>query len=163
MADLDFDFNPAAVEDRPDYGILPVGEYVGEVTESDYLATKKGTGKYIKLTFTIMEGPYVGRKYFDNLNVQNENKQAMDIANATLKELLVAMNITVPFKKTEQLHGIPVLMKVGVSKRKDTGEDQNTVRYKPLSARGQAAPRAAAPAGAPSPAPDAPKKKPWEK
>ena len=162
MADLDFTFNANEIEDRQDFSPLPVGDYIGEVTESDYLPTKKGTGKYIKLVFTILDGPYAGRKFFDNLNVINENKVAMDIANQSLKELLVATGLSnKPFTKTLTLHNIPVKMKISIGKRKDTGEEQNSVRYKPLN---EIAPRlAVVPSSSPAAQAEGPKKKPWEK
>jgi hypothetical protein len=81
MAKLDFVFDPNTVEDRPDFSLFPVGEYIAEVTASDYKPTKSGNGKYIELEFTILDGEYAGRKYWDRLNVRHENKVAMDIAN----------------------------------------------------------------------------------
>lgn len=164
MAELDFTFNPDTVEDRQ-FSVFPIGEYIGAVTESDYLATKNGKGKYIKLVFTILEGPLAGRKYFDNLNVQHENKQAMDIANSALKELLIAAGIVnVPFKRTDQLHNIPVKLKVSMGKPRDNGEEQNSVRYKPrVEVAGQIQRPAASAQKPTAPAPGEPKKKPWEK
>ena len=165
MADLGFVFNASEVEARQGFDLLPPGEYIGEITESDFLVTKKGNGQYIKLVFTILDGPFAGRKYFDNINIKHENKVAMDIAQGTLKELLTACGLEhKPFSQTHTLHGIPVKMKIGMSKRKDTGEDQNTVRYKNLKDSGSRAPAASPSTPAAYTAPsDAPKKKPWEK
>jgi hypothetical protein len=42
MAKLDFIFDPNTVEDRPDFSLFPVGEYIAEVTASDYKPTKSG-------------------------------------------------------------------------------------------------------------------------
>jgi len=158
MAKLDFIFDPNTVEDRPDFSLFPVGEYVAEVTASDYKPTKSGNGKYIELEFTILDGEYAGRKYWDRLNVRHENKVAMEIANSSMKDLMKA--IGKPNEHcgdTSMLHGIPVKLKIGMSKRKDTGEDQNTVRYKPLGSPTVSAIRPS------SVSSDGPKKKPWEK
>lgn len=158
MAELDFVFDPNTIEDRPEFGLFPVGEYIAEVTSSDYKPTKSGNGKYIELEFTILDGEYAGRKYWDRLNVQHENKMAMDIANASFKDLMKAIGKpNEPCRNTSMLHGIPVKLKIGMSKRKDTGEDQNTVRYKPVNAPTASAVK---PTGGDA---GAPKKKPWEK
>jgi hypothetical protein len=160
MAELDFTFDPNTIEDRVEFTIYPVGEYIAEVTASDYKPTKSGNGKFIELEFTILDGEYAGRKYWDRLNVQHENKMAMDIANSSMKDLMKAIGKpNEPCRNTSMLHGIPVKLKVGISKRKDTGEDQNTVRYKPINAPAVSAsrPQASAAGG------NAPKKKPWEK
>ena len=158
MAELDFVFDPNTIEDRPDFGLFPVGEYIAEVTGSDYKITKSGNGKYIELEFTILDGEYAGRKYWDRLNVRNENKVAMDIANSSMKDLMKAIGKpNEPCSNTNMLHGIPVKLKIGISKRKDTGEDQNKVNYKSLGSPTTSAIR---PSGVSS---DGPKKKPWEK
>jgi len=158
MAELDFTFDPNTVEARPDFSPFPVGEYIAEVTGSDYKTTKSGNGKFIELEFTILDGEYAGRKYWDRLNVRHENKVAMDIANAALKDLMHAIGKpNEPCNNTNMLHGIPVKLKVGMSKRKDTGEDQNTVRYKPINAPTTAAIKQTVSNS------DGPKKKPWEK
>ncbi|MEK9693909.1 MAG: DUF669 domain-containing protein, partial [Rhodospirillaceae bacterium] len=73
-------------------------------TDSDYKVTKNGTGKYIELEFTILDGEYAGRKFWDRLNVMNENKTAQDIANATLKTILDAIGHTGSFRDTSMLH-----------------------------------------------------------
>jgi len=159
MADLDFVFLASEVPERPDFSLFPVGEYIAEVTASDYKPTKSGNGKYIELEFIILDGEYAGRKYWDRLNVQHENKTAMDIANSSLRDLLEATGLSSqPFSKTITLHNIPVKLKIGISKRKDNGEEQNTVRYKSVDST---SPKISLKVvGNTS---DGPKKKPWEK
>lgn len=170
MAKLDFDFNASEIEDRPGFETYPVGDYIAEVTASDYRDTKAGTGKYIYLEFTILDGEFAGRKYFERLNVQNENKIAMDIANSNLKDLLTACGIHgKPFNDTMSLHNKPVMLKIGVDKK-----GGNTVRFKPAKGGATARPTAPAKRGIAAQAEDeaapttttttaAPKKKPWEK
>jgi hypothetical protein len=159
MAELDFTFDPNTIEDRVEFTIYPVGEYIAEVTASDYKPTKAGNGKFIELEWTILDGEYAGRKYWDRLNVKHENKVAEDIANSSMKDLMKAIGQpNERCKNTNMLHGIPVKLKIGISKRKDTGEDQNTVRYKPINAPASVPRPQASVAGG-----NAPKKKPWEK
>ena len=172
MAELiGFDFNPDAVTDRPGKTLLPVGDYIAEVTDSDFKDTKNGLGKYINLEFTIVDGEYVGRKFYENLNVMNKNEKTVEIANRALKDLIRAVNMLgKPFKNSEMLHNIPLKVRVTMGKRTDNGEDENRLRF--LSINEVSAPVATAPAAAwsqasasPSAAAtgNAPKKKPWEK
>lgn len=160
MALLDFEFDPATVEPSK-YGLLPVGEYIAEITNSDYKATKNGTGQYIELEFTILDGEHVGRKFWDRLNVRNENKQAQDIANAQLKTILEAIGYVGQLRDTSVLHNRPLKMKLAITTRKGTGEEQNSAKYFPLNGAPKgAAPSAAKPAGQTA---GAAKPKPWER
>lgn len=162
MALLDFEFDPSTVEGNK-YGLLPVGEYIAEVTNSDYKVTKNGTGKYIELEFTILDGEYAGRKFWDRLNVVNENKQAQDISNATLKDILTAVGHVGRFRDTSNLHNIPMKMKISITTRKGSGEEQNSARYSGLN-KSTPTVRAAAPQGAAAaPAASGAKPKPWER
>jgi len=137
MPELDFVFNPAEVPDRPSFEVFPPGDYTGEVTASDYKPTKAGNGKYIEFEITILDGQYAGRKYWERLNVRHENKQAMDIANSTLKEMVRAAGMgDAPLRRTEDIHGKPMKMIMRIVPKKEggkpTGESQNAVRYKSL-------------------------------
>lgn len=161
MALLDFEFDPSTVEGSK-YGLLPVGEYIAEVTNSDYKVTKNGTGKYIELEFTILDGEHAGRKYWDRLNVMNENKQAQDIANATLKDILAAIGHTGNLRDTSNLHNKPLKMKISITTRKGSGEEQNSARYSGINKAGPTT-RAAAPQEASAPAAGGAKPKPWER
>lgn len=163
MALLDFEFDPSTVEGNK-YGLLPVGEYIAEVTNSDYKVTKNGLGKYIELEFTILDGEYAGRKFWDRLNVINDNKQAQEIANATLKDILTAIGHAGNLRDTSHLHNRPLKMKISITTRKGSGEEQNSARYSGINKSAPTA-RAAAPTAAPagSAAPAGAKPKPWER
>ena len=168
MAELHgFEFNPDAVTDRPGKTLLPVGEYVVEITDSDFKDTKNGLGKYINFEFTVLDGEYVGRKFYENLNVVNRNDKTVEIANRALKDILRATNtLGKPFKNTAMLHNIPLKVRAAMGKRSDNGEDENRFRFFAInesvpsdaSATPVTAVRAASVAS-----PDGPKKKPWEK
>lgn len=162
MALLDFDFDPSTVEPSK-YGLLPVGEYIAEVTNTDYKATKNGTGKYIELEMTILDGEYAGRKFWDRLNVINENKQAQDIANSTLKDILAAIGYVGSFRDTSVLHNRPMKMKLAIKTRQNSGEEQNSAKYFPLNGAMKATAATTAKTVATNPAAGAAKPKPWER
>ena len=159
MAYIDFDFDPKTVEPSK-FGLCPIGEYIAEVTESDYKTTKDATGKYIELKMTILDGSQVGRTITDRLNVKHINQTVVDIAQRTLKDILDAIGHAEQFRDTSVLHSRPMKIKVSITTRKTTGEDQNSIRYFPVSGGTKTpttvASSAAAAAGAAKP-------KPWER
>lgn len=170
MAELHgYDFDADSVTDRPGAVLLPVGDYVVEITESDFKATKNGLGKYISLEFTIIDGERVGRKFFVNLNVLNRSEKTVEIANRAVKDLLRATNqLGKPFTNSAMLHNIPLKVRATMGKRSDNGEDENRFRFSAVNEVASSDPPApAASAHKPqSPAAasgNAPKKKPWEK
>ena len=76
-----------------DYSLLPDGEYQVEITDCNLGDNKQGTGKILKITYTILDGEYSRRKIFDNLNIINESQQAQAIANNALNGILKAIDI----------------------------------------------------------------------
>lgn len=146
MASLQNYYQP---DDKPSEGFepLPAGEYIAAIVDSEMKSTQSGTGEYLKLTWEVMDGKYKGRKLFENLNLQNPNAQAVEIARGTFAAIRRATGVVEP-KDSVELHNIPVLIRVGVKKREDTGELQNRITsYKPKSAQQQQV----APAGVAAP------------
>ena len=127
------------------------------VDETEMKPTKDGSGAYLQVRFTVLDGQYVNRKVFTRMNLQNSNPTAQEIAYKQLSALCHAVNV-LQLQDTVQLHGLPLKVKVKV--RKDsTGqyEDQNEVTaYKNINEHVdmQAAP--AAPTLGATPAPAAP-------
>ena len=169
MADLyGYNFDADSVPDRPGAMLLPVGEYIVEITDSHFKDTKNGLGKYISLEFTIIDGERVGRKFFVNLNVLNKSEKTVEIANRAVKDLLRATNqLGKPFTNSAMLHSIPFKVGVTMGKRSDKNEDENRFRYSAINEIASSDPPAAStPAPrpqAPAAGDNAPNKKPWEK
>lgn len=129
MPELPQGFDP----DKGDYGtfgppdVMPAGNYKATIVESEKKENKKGTGFYIRLVIEILDGDHKGRKLFEILNLWHENPQTTRIAMAELTQLCNACGGDRP-KGTEQLHGIPFMVKVGQRRREDTQEMQNSIR-----------------------------------
>lgn len=125
MAELTF--NAAAVE--PDAGApeaVPAGWYIVAADQSENKPTKDGINTYTKFRFSILDGVYKGRKVFHNFNLVHTNPQTSEIAQRQLSALCHATGV-LQLVNTEQLHGIPIKIKVGV--REDPGYDkQNDIR-----------------------------------
>ena len=92
---------------------VPPGDYNLQITNSDVKPTKDGKGKYIWLEETILDGPYAGRKVFDQLNLWNANPTASKIAEVAFTRLCKACG-KVQIQDTAELHGIPFVATVGV-------------------------------------------------
>lgn len=147
-------FNAQEVEPSTGFDPIPVGDYLAIISNSEEKTTKAGDGSYVKLEFTIIEGKYEGRKLWENLNLENPSQEAVKIARATLSSICRALSILRPVQDSIELHDQPLVIKVGVEKRKDTGEMQNRIKSYKSRSDGLSAPTAAAAAGS---------KKPWEK
>ncbi len=126
-------------EDYGTYGSpdpVPAGEYKCMMVESEMRETRSGSGEYLRCVFEIVEGDYKGRKLFSNLNLVNENAVAVRIANAELKAICAACGGLRP-QNSEELHNIPLILRVIQKKREDTGDMQNEVKgYKSVADQG---------------------------
>lgn len=145
-----FSFDTQSVPARDPITVLPAGWYTGQVTESEIIDTRSGTGEALKLTITVLDEGNRGRKIWVRLNIKNQNPEAERISKQQLRELCEAIGIT-SLRDTTDLHMRPFEMKVKV--RVDlTGayDDQNDVTRFRAVGSGSDAPRA--PAGLPRPA-----------
>ena len=120
-------FDAAKVEPDSGFDPLPVGNYRVVISDTAEKVNSAGTGSYVRLTFDVVAGQYMGRKLWENLNLQNPNKQAVDIAMSQLSAICRAIGVLTP-RDHVQLRNIPLDVLVGLSKRKDTGEPQNTIK-----------------------------------
>lgn len=131
MAVLNFD--ATAVAPQQEMKPIPEGEYKAAIVKSENKATKAGTGSYLSVEFEIVEGEYKGRKLWINLNLNNPNATAVEIAKAELSAICHAVGVLRP-RDSAELHNRPMFISVKLEKRKDTGEMQNRVKgYKSLS------------------------------
>jgi hypothetical protein len=147
MAKLGFIFDSSNQQGQDVNDVLPAGDYMMQVVQSEVRTTKDGASQYVWLEFDILDGEHQGRKYWERLNIWNANPTAAEIANRALTSLTRACGL-VAVEDTEDLHFKPVKVRMGVSKRKDTGELQNRATY--LAAQEGGAPQG--PARAPAPA-----------
>ena len=136
-------FNAATVAPQDAFDTLPAGWYNVRMTASENKPTKDGQGSYLALTLTVMDGPAVGRKIFDRLNLNNKNPKAVEIAYQTLSSI-----------NAMQLGAILELNNAG-----QYAEGNETAGYKKIEGGGGAP---AAPAWVqPAPIPAAPVAQPW--
>ena len=153
MATLNF--NAANVAPQSSFDLLPAGDYIAQVTESSLKPTKANTGMILNLTWTVLDGPYVNRKIFDRINIQNQNPEAEKIGQSQLSAICHAVGV-LNLADSNQLHGRPCKLKVKVRKDEQWG-DSNEVKGYSAVAGSTASPASAASAPAASAAP------PWAK
>ena len=126
MANLN-GFNAADVEPTGNFEPIPAGKYLAAITESEMKATKNGSGSYLQLTFTIIEGQHKNRVLWARLNLDNPNATAVRIAQAELSAICHATGVMQP-RDSADLHNLPLMITVKLRKREDTGELTNEVK-----------------------------------
>jgi hypothetical protein len=120
-------FDAASVEPSEGFEPLPAGKYNAVITDSETRENKAGTGSYLRLTFQIMDDPYQGRLLWENLNLEHPNAQAVQIAQGKLSAICRAVGVLQP-QDSQELHDLPLVVKVRCKKRADTGEITNELQ-----------------------------------
>ena len=128
MARFDTAFDATGIEPTTGYDVLPAGKYRAQIVESEMRVTRNGMGQFLWLMLDIIEGPYQGRKLFDQLNLVNSNPQTVEIAQRTLSAICHATG-KLQVNDSVDLHLVPMTIQVGVKPPKDGYSEKNTIRY----------------------------------
>ncbi len=137
-------FNPDEVSD--DREIVPADTYNAHIIESSMGETR--SGQMLKLTWEIIDGPLAKRRVWENLNIVNQNAQAQEIAQRSLKRICAAVGYVGVLTDSEHLHFKPCTITVAIRPPEGQYGEQNIVKgYKAMGGVG-APTQAAAPAGA---------------
>ena len=153
MAFLGKAFDPMAIEPSTgDFDLLPAGKYPAIITDSEMVPTKAGTGHYLKMTFEIIDGPKKSRKVWANLNLDNPNKKAEEIAWSELSSIGRALGAGT-FDDTAELHNKPLVISVKIEPGKNGYGDSNKISaYLSMNEPVSMAPAPEAPAPVSAPA-----------
>lgn len=128
MTQLNFD--ATQVEPSAALDPIPSNKYIAAITASENKPTKAGTGTYLQLEFTVLDGEYKGRKVWSRLNLNNPNSQAVDIARSELSAICRAVGV-MQVRDSSQLHNIPLVISVKL-KQDASGEIHNEIKgYSP--------------------------------
>lgn len=125
---------------------IPAGKYIAVITETEMKPTKAGGGKYLQLTFQIIDGEYKGRLVWARLNLENKSELTVRIARAELSAICRACGVMQP-KDSIELHGVPLEITVGLKRRDDTGDLANIIKGYTKKGGATSAPRAPAGVG----------------
>lgn len=133
MAFLPAAFDARTVAPATELGALPAGEYLVAITDSALEYTKAGDGQFLKLVFTVLDGPHQHAKVFDRLNIVNRSPTAVEIAQRALSAICHATGVLAIQDSTE-LHNKPLRIKVSYEPPKDGYSEQNRIKaYKPAN------------------------------
>jgi hypothetical protein len=136
MANLGSTFDASTVEPNRPPELLPPARYVVQIVASEMRVTKDGHGQYLWFEMDILEGPYQGRKLFEQLNLVNANAQTVEIARRNLSAICHAVG-KMQVQDSEELHLIPFIADVRVKQPNQGEKDnaygpKNTARYLPI-------------------------------
>lgn len=170
MANLsDLNYDPSKVEDvgEGNFRALPPGIYNVVIVDSQLRETKAGNGKFLEITYQVIEGREVGQTVKDRINVMNPSETAQRIGLSQLKKICEAVGHKGQLGDSCQLHGKPMAIKVSIEEFESNSEKgkmlksnrvenrmprQSAATSAATSAPQQSAPGAQA-ATAPAPAP----------
>lgn len=140
--------------DRPDaatgFDVLPAGWYPIEIEKAEIKTTKAGTGKYLHLEMTVLDGEqgFGGRKLFPNINLMNPSTKAVEIGQRELAALGQACGLGA-ITDSDELLGHQVEARVKVEQQDGYEPDNRVTAYRAIG--GAAAKRETAPRSAPEP------------
>ncbi len=131
------DFNSEGVSDSTSFDVLPDGtEVLCVVSESEMKENSKGDGSFLALTFDSIDEAHPDRKFWERLNLVTQRdddkaRKMVQIAESQLAQLCRACG-KVQVGDSEELHGIPVVLRLGVEPAKGDYPARNKVKaYKP--------------------------------
>ena len=120
-------FDSQSVEPQEDFEVIPPGKYPVSIDTAEVKQTKSEKGHYLKLTLSILGGPFRNRKLWDQINIDNPNQICVEIGLRTLAALGQAIGIA-RMTNTDELIGKFCIAHVKVK------NDQNSIRtYSPLT------------------------------
>lgn len=155
MLPMNYTVDPTAVEESID--ALPAGEYIVQAIEASYEPNSKNTGKILKITYEVLDGHFKGRKIFENLNLENPNKQAEEISRRSLNSLCLAIGLK-ELQSPSQILRTPLTVKLNFKKDEKYGDRNEIKKHLPLALG-----KAGDPAQPSQPQPNEEKKHVWEK
>lgn len=122
------DFDPNSVPPSEPRETIPEGWYQAVIVKSEEKETKDTRGSYIEMQFQIIAGPHEGHKVYGRYNLNNPSDQAVGIARSDIAAIVKAIGATGAIKSTEQMHDIPMQIKVVVRPPKGEYAAQNEIK-----------------------------------
>jgi hypothetical protein len=118
---------------------IPAGDYLAHIIKAVFKQTKKKTGHYLALDIRVLEGEHKGHALFSNLNLDNPNPVAVEIANKELNTICQALgksNVIDSDELLQQPMIVTVIVKEGDANYPPSNE---IVNYSAVPGPGQTA------------------------
>lgn len=144
MAFINFSKEDVGELTSGDFALMPAGKYQAQISNHEWKETQKG-GHLLALTLEITGPEYVGRKIWDNLNLDCSSEEAQKIAVRTFKSICDVCSAEAYYdglftvedaeQMTEYLEALPeqlyakdITVNLGIEKGKDGYVDKNKVK-----------------------------------
>lgn len=124
---VQFAYDATQHEPEVGYKALDAGWYTVSVTKTELVPTKKEGGLMLVCSYTVLDGPALGKSITNRFNVKNNNKQAEDISARELSALCHCIGVY-RMEETTQLHGIPFQVQVNKTEG-EKGENNDVTGY----------------------------------
>lgn len=126
-------FDATERDPNPKFEPIPKGIYKVVLKDWDKKETRQKTGEYLSLTFEILEGEYKGRSLWENLNLWNKSKMAVDIAEQALTQICHSVG-QLKIRSYNDLLNRPLLAHVVLRAATDNYKESNEIKmFSPLS------------------------------
>jgi len=127
MAKLNF--NGAGQEAMDDFSVVPADTYNVQIVKSEVVETKAKTGTLLKTQFKVIDGKFKGRIIFGQYNLTNPNVQAVEISRKQMKTLCDAIGKPDGVQDSNEMHNIPLQIKVSVKPADGQYAEQNEIKF----------------------------------
>ena len=142
MSTLDFESFDLDVEEKQQIDTLPEGWYDAMIENVEVRTTKSGTGAYFAVTYNIVGNNYANRKVWGNVTYKNPNATAETIGRKQLSKMSAAGGLTSLPSDTDELIGLTMSIKVGVTPATEQYAARNEVKDWKSSGGGSPLPKA---------------------
>lgn len=125
MAKLNFTANPNYAPAKTAYTLIPPGDYVVQVIESEVKRTR--SGEALSLTFQVLDdGPFRHRRVWVMLNLDHPDEAVVARAFGKLQSLCKAAGFVGELHDTSALHDKPLTARIYEAKAKDGYAPKNS-------------------------------------
>lgn len=111
---------------------VPGGWYNAAITSGEITVNDGGAGRRMALEWTVLDGPYKGRKIFDGFNYIHSNPDAQRIAQGQISALCHAVGVY-QVNDVQQLFNKPHAIKVDIEAGRTVDADGNATDLPPGS------------------------------
>lgn len=88
---------------------FPAGDYVMKIVKNE-ITKSSNNDDMLKLELEVLEGEYKGRKFFENLLLENDNPQAVEISTNKLFTISLACGFEDTPDDIDELENLPMLV-----------------------------------------------------